>query len=310
MMVQSMRSGTMVQSGERAGCIGCHDERRTAAPAARDPPLAVRRAPSRIENWYGPPREFGFMAEVQPVLSKHCLRCHDYGLEGTKKLVLAPDRDLTFNTAYNELCRKGYTGAVGAGPAEIQQARSWGSHASKLVQVLRKGHNDVKLSPEAFDRIVTWVDLNAPYYPTYASAYPNNFTGRCPLDDRQLQRLAALTGVALAQLNSFSSSRGPQVSFDRPELSPCLAKLRGADDAKYREALAIIQSGQEQLARRPREDMDGCQPSETDRQRQEKYLARRAAELRSREAIRNAAKVYDAPPASPGRTAGAGVGPG
>jgi hypothetical protein len=199
---------------------------------------------------------------------------------------------------------------VGGGPAEIQPARSWGSHASKLVQALRKGHYDVKLGREDFDRIATWVDLNAPYYPTYASAYPNNFTGRCPLDDRSLARLAALTGVAFTQLNSFSSNRGPQVSFDRPTLSPCLAKLRDADEAKYREALAIIQSGREQLARVPREDMDGARPSQADRQRDEKYLARRAAELRSREAIRDAAKVYDAPPASRGRPAGAGIGPG
>jgi hypothetical protein len=104
--------------------------------------------------------------------------------------------------------------------------------------------------------------------------------------------------VPLTQFNSFSSNRGPQVSFDRPELSPCLARLRDADDAKYIEALAIIQAGKDQLARRPREDMDGCQPSETDRHRDEKYAARRAAELRSRQAIRDAAKVYDAPPSA------------
>jgi hypothetical protein len=310
MMVQSMRSGTMVQSGERAGCIGCHEERRTAAPATRGQPAALRRPPSRIEDWYGPPREFGFVAQVQPVLNKHCLRCHDYGKQGASKLVLAPDRDLTFNAAYNELWRKGYTGAVGAGPAEVQPARSWGSHASKLVQVLRKGHHEVELGPEEFDRIVTWVDLNAPYYPTYASAYANNFTGRCPLDDRQVARLGALTGVPFTQLSSFSSNRGPQVSFDRPELSPCLAKLRDSDDAKYREALAIIQSGREQLARLPREDMDGCRLSETDRQRQEKYAARRAAELRSRDAIRRGEKVHDPPPDAPDRPSGTVAGPG
>ena len=34
MMIQSMRSGTIVQSGERVGCVGCHDERRAAPPAA------------------------------------------------------------------------------------------------------------------------------------------------------------------------------------------------------------------------------------------------------------------------------------
>ena len=83
------------------------------------------------------------------------------------------------------------------------------------------------------------------------------------------------------------------MSFDRPEVSPCLAKLRDADEAKYREALAIIQAGKDQLARCPREDMAGCRPSEADRQRDEKYAARRAAEARARQAIREGGKVYD-----------------
>ena len=77
--------------------------------------------------------------------------------------------------------------------------------------------------------------------------------------------------------------------------------------AKYREALAIIQSGKDQLARLPREDMNGCRPGETDRRRDEKNLAWRAVELRTCEAIRNAAKVYDAPPATPEGSAGAGA---
>ena len=297
MMVQSMRSGAMAQPGERAGCIGCHDDRRSTPAPADKPPMALARPPSRLEDWHGPPRYFGFMAEVQPVFNKHCLKCHDYGKEGTKKLVLAPDRDLTFNTAYTELWRKGYTGAVGGGPAEIQAARSWGSHASKLVATLRKGHNDVKLTPEEFDRIVTWIDLNAVYYPTYASAYPENFTGRSPLDNRQLERLSALAGVPLGGLNGFSASRGPQVCFERPELSPCLAKFKDKEDPQYEEALSIIRAGKEMLARRPRADMEGFQPSETDQRREAKYLARHESEMRNREAIRTGRKVYDERPA-------------
>jgi hypothetical protein len=50
----------------------------------------------------------------------------------------------------------------GAGPAEVQQAYSWGSRASRLVQLLRAGHHDLQLSLDELDRIVTWVDLNAP----------------------------------------------------------------------------------------------------------------------------------------------------
>jgi hypothetical protein len=37
---------------------------------------------------------------------------------------------------------------------------------------------------------VTWIDINAPYYPTYAGgAYRNNPYGRSPLSDAELNRL-------------------------------------------------------------------------------------------------------------------------
>ena len=118
-MIQSMRSGTVVQSGEWQGCVGCHDDRRTAPPTSR-PPAAVRRPPSQLDGWFGAPRLFSYRAEVQPVFDRACVRCHDYGLPAGRKLNLAGDRDLTFNASYNELWRKGYIRVVGAGPAQIQ----------------------------------------------------------------------------------------------------------------------------------------------------------------------------------------------
>jgi formylglycine-generating enzyme required for sulfatase activity len=35
---------------------------------------------------------------------------------------------------------------------------------NELIMMLQKGHNDVKLPREAMDRLVTWLDLNAPYH--------------------------------------------------------------------------------------------------------------------------------------------------
>ncbi|MFH1924830.1 MAG: hypothetical protein ABIP48_33690 [Planctomycetota bacterium] len=61
MMIHSMRSGTTVQPGETAGCVGCHESRLQSVPKASDDryvPLALGRPPSRIESWYGPPRNF------------------------------------------------------------------------------------------------------------------------------------------------------------------------------------------------------------------------------------------------------------
>ncbi|MAG93756.1 MAG: hypothetical protein CMJ48_08415 [Planctomycetaceae bacterium] len=298
MMVQSMRSGTVVQSGEWVGCVGCHDDRHEAPiHHGNKMSLALHRAPSQLDGWYGKPRLFGFMAEVQPVFNKHCVECHDYGKDAGKKLNLAPDRLIGFNTAYNELWRKGYLRCVGGGPAENLPAYSWGSHASGLIKELRqstvKEHKDLKLSREEFDRVATWLDLNGVYYSTYACAYPNSLTGRSPLDPKQLTRLAQLTEINVARVRSHGGNPGPQVNFDRPELSPCLAKFSDKSDLGYKEALAIIRAGKEMLSQRPRADMPGFIPCETDRRRELKYATRRKIEDRNREAIRQGRKVYD-----------------
>lgn len=293
-MVQSMRSGTMVQSGEHSGCVGCHEDRRQAPSGGLSMGEALRRPAARLEGWYGPVREFNYLAEVQPVLTRHCVACHDFGTEAGRKLNLAPDRDLVFNASYNELWRKKYVSVVGAGPAETQEVGVWGSRASRLVAHLRRDRRcGGSLGREDWDRLVTWIDLNAPYYPSYASAYPEHFCGRSPLDDAALARLEQLTRVPLRQVGSHQSNRGPQVSFDRPELSPVLASLVGADDAGYREALGLIRSGRDRLLTRPEADSPGFEPNATDRWREEKYQSRAESERARRAAIREGRRVYD-----------------
>lgn len=285
MMIQSMRSGTMVQSGEWVSCAGCHDDRRAAPPATTATiPLALRRAPSRLEGWHGAPRMFNYRTEVQPVFDQHCVRCHDFGKEAGQKLNLAGDRGLIFNVSYVNLWTRGALKEVGAGAPEIQPAYSWGSHASKLTQVLTSAttHHEVKLTPDELDRIVTWVDLNATYYPSYASSYPQNPYGRSPLGDGQLARLKQL-GVDAGIID---------LSFDRPELSPGLAKLP-PNDPRYAEALAIIRQGQESLKRNPNPDAAGFVACEADQQRDRKYELRAEIERHNRQAIREGRKAYD-----------------
>jgi hypothetical protein len=294
MMIQSMRSGTVAQSGEWTGCVGCHEERRSAPPAAGGgAPMAMRRPPSRLEGWHGPPRLFSYRAEVQPVFDRACLSCHDFGTKGGEKLVLAGDRDLVFNASYIELWRKKYIRAVGAGPAAIQQAYSWGSHASKLAEAVRKRFKEGKVTREEFDRVVTWIDLNAPYYPSYASAWPDHLAGRSPLDDAELRRLEALVGVPFLKLASHDANRGPQISFDRPERSPCLARFKDPEDAAFGEALALIRAGRDRLRERPNPDADGFRACEVDRKRDEKYRFLLDEERRRRAAVRDGLKVYD-----------------
>ena len=294
MMVQSMRSGTLVQSGEVSGCVGCHEDRRSSPPPAKSyKTMAMTRPASPLKGWKGHTRLFSYLRDVQPVFSKHCVECHDYGKEAGETLNLAADQTNTFNTSYNELWRKKYIKSIGAGPANIQSAYAWGAHPSKLIQVLRKGHNDVKLSQDDMERITTWIDINGPYYPRYDCAYPDHLAGRSPLDNQQIKRLTELTGVPLARLNSHNANMGPQVSFARPALSPCLAKLKDKDDAKYQEALAIITAGQTRLHTQGRADMDGFVACPVDQQREQRYLARQRIEQENRMAIHQGRRRLD-----------------
>ena len=300
MMVQSMRSGTMIQSGETQGCVGCHEDRVKDTPPVTKQPLALKRKPSRLDGWYGAPRMFSFQKEVQPVFDKHCVKCHDFGKPAGKKLNLAGDRTISFNASYIDLWSKKIINCVGAGPALIQEAKSWGSLKSKLIDVLLKGHKanspgykehkTLSLSDEEMNRLITWVDLNAPYYPTYDSAYPKNSCGRSPLNNNQMKRLKALTKTRI--VTGHGGNKRSVVSFERPELSPCLQKLNKASP-EYKEALAIIKAGGAQLKKLPRADMEGFKPCKKDAERNAKFERLRLTELKFRDAIHSGKKLYD-----------------
>lgn len=293
MMVQSMRSGTIVQPGESQSCIGCHDNRSMAPPAYRvnSMPKAALREPSQLDGWKGEKKAFNYLSKVQPVWDSKCISCHDWGGKGAEKLVLAGDKGLVFNASYNELWRKGYTGAIAAGPAKIQQAKSWGSHNSILMDTILSGHQGVKLTADELEIVTTWIDLNAVYYPEFASNYPNNTGGRSPLSSQQIDSLQNLTGKSFLGYNSAEQNPGPLVCFDRPEKSPCLDGLTGDN---YKKALEIIEQGKEALEITPRADMPGFKlTNPIDIWRDEKYTVRREKERTNQSAIGAGEKVYE-----------------
>jgi hypothetical protein len=293
MMLQSMRSGTVIQPGESQGCVGCH-ENRAATPhyPGSQMPLAFRREPDALEGWLGaPPKEFNYLTEVQPVLDAKCVSCHDYGGEPP---LLAGDKGIYFNASYSDLYRRsfsgsqwGYTGVVGAGPAAIQQPKAWGSHKSRLIATIRSGHHDVSLSAAELERLTTWIDLNGVYYPSYASNFPNNEAGRSPLTGSQLNSLNSLTGRNVRNVKGL----GEQVSFDRPASSPCLAGVTGSN---YTQALAIIQQGRTTIETTTRADMPNfTMQTAMDLWREDKYQYRLQRERMNRAAIAAGGKVFD-----------------
>ncbi|WP_162027751.1 MULTISPECIES: hypothetical protein [unclassified Lentimonas] len=288
-MLQSMRSGVIAQPGEMNGCIGCHEDRYDAPQT--DPSytsMAFKRAPSPMDGWLGEIRDFNYLRDVQPVFDMYCIECHDYGKEAGESLNLSRDLTLVFNTSYMELHKKGMLNTVGGGPNDVLEAKSWGSTQSRLIKVLEEGHYDVEISPSAYERVVTWIDLNAPYYPTYASAYRNSPAGRVPLSNKELARLLELAGLKVRLRHGMPVL----VSFDRPELSPILSQLDRGSSA-YQEALEIIRGGADRLKKTPRGDLPGFVPAEEDRQRIETSAEFWAEELKRRAAIQSGEKIDD-----------------
>jgi len=83
------------------------------------------------------------------------------------------------------------------------------------------------------------------------------------------------------------------VNLDRPQLSPCLAKVE-EDTPAYHELLEAIRQGKKLLQERPRGDvMDGLVPHEKDRRNLAHRAKYREYELRVREAIREGRKLRD-----------------
>ena len=309
LMIQSMRSGIMVRPGETNGCVGCHEDRLGAPASANLSVKSITGEAKKLSPWYGEPRLFSYMAEVQPVFDKYCVACHDYGKPAGEKLNLSRDRNLVFNTSYSQLRMKGLVRVPGAGPHNLLPAREWGARESVLGKLLLVGHPDPMIDRqrkamglwfdketdrESFDRVMTWIDINAPYYPTYGTSYREGRYGRAPISMDDLKRLLELTGA-----NEWEITFG--VSFDRPEQSPCLNLLiKGGDPEsakqtpEYQEALAIITKGAEALAAQDRGEDPNWEPTDpVEIGQQAKYDRLEEREAQVRRAILEGRRLTD-----------------
>jgi len=282
----------MVQAGEVRGCIGCHEDRLSVPLNQQRQLMAMHQPPVSFIEYSKQSEVFSYTRDIQPIFDRHCIRCHDIGPENETGLVLSGDKNPFFNASYIDLHVKNLIKPIGGGPSDIQQARSWGSHASKLVEVIDAGSQNYKTTREEKEMIYTWLDLNAVYYPSYESAYPENPAGRSPLTHEELKELGKLTGIDFYKLKTHKRDLGSQISFDNPEKSPCLESMKKRSK-KYKQALELIYTGQERLNQVPRADMDGFKPSYEQRSALEKYENQQKKEQLFREAIVKGIKRYD-----------------
>lgn len=293
-MIQSMRSGVSLMPGEINGCVGCHEDRLSIPMPIPKRPIALTKKPVELTKWMGKePFKFSFMEHVQPILDRRCVKCHDFDEKDRQKVVLAGDMNPFFNAAYINLYVNKVVTLIGGGPADIQQAYSWGSHVSRLSQIIERGHYGVKLTQKEKEYLYAWMDLNGVYYPIYESAFDDTLAGRCPLTYEEVDRLSELTGVNVRKLNRHSRKVQAQIAFDRPEKSPILDAIR-SDKAKYDEAVALIEAGRDRLKKTPRGDVERkLVPCERHEAMLQKYDEKVAEINASNRKIANKEKYYD-----------------
>jgi len=182
--LQLMRSWMTAMPGEVVQCSGCHEPQNTAPPTTIRSTLAMSRAPAEIQPWRGPVRGFSYAREVQPVIDKYCVSCHD----GKPRPDGRPIADLRGSVKITDWASVTsgnggpYAGKFSVGYAELHrfvrrpgiesdyhmlEPMEFHADTTHLVQLLQKGHYNVKLDAEAWDRLVTWIDLNCPYHGTW-----------------------------------------------------------------------------------------------------------------------------------------------
>jgi hypothetical protein len=177
--LQTMRSFSGLMPGETRGCLGCHEMHSSTPP--RTPGLAFRRGPATPTPTPWGDETIGYERFAQPVLDKHCGRCHQGNGQGRKKLDLTlrpghgpfkePYLTLVGSAGWGNPARPGPGWGIAAAiPVESQGSyttippMTYLSYKSPLIERAMSGkHHDVKVDAVGLRRLIAWVDACCPF---------------------------------------------------------------------------------------------------------------------------------------------------
>jgi len=204
--VQTMRSWSTLQPGERFACVGCHESKNQAPSAHAGATMALQSGPERLSPFYGPPRGFSFAKEIQPILDRHCTRCHNQRAptSPTPRVASSVSDNPLFKScepAAGRADNKPAFSLLGAPVSDGEGGRLWsdaylaltqggcvkwisaqsepsmlppyhaGAATSPLLALLERGHYSVRLNREEMEKIASWIDLLVPYCGDYTEAW-------------------------------------------------------------------------------------------------------------------------------------------
>jgi mono/diheme cytochrome c family protein len=275
MELRRMRSFISFQPGEVRACVGCHETREESG-ATPSFSIALAREPSipAPPPWGDKP--ISFLRDVQPVFDKHCAACHG-GLKPAAGLDFSGGLTARHNRAYDTIyANKLVAWSNVAEDARITMPLEFGSHRSKLVEVLRSGACSKRagLSSEDWLRLVTWIDANAPYHDGFINKRLPQMPYDLGSDAQVLQKIAAVHAKRCAECHDPAAvSRLDWIDLARPEQSRFLtaplaatasglakcgkAVYRDPSDPDYRTLRQLVDSVVRKARQFPRRDVKG-----------------------------------------------------
>jgi hypothetical protein len=191
-MVQSMRSWTTLQPGENASCVGCHESKNSVPSASARPTMAMAAGVQDLSKINGPVRGLSYLKEIQPILDKHCIKCHDGKDDKKPDLTATEVKDANAKRVWT----KSYLALTHSSPDDQKRTSKWRGNANhktvnwisagstvKLLPPVSKGSNTSALFAERLDKghcktiseqevktLAMWVDLGVPFCEDYLEA--------------------------------------------------------------------------------------------------------------------------------------------
>ncbi len=265
--LQIMRSWLVGMPGEKVTCTGCHE---SANSIYNVPPLLT--TPVKMTPWGGSALSWSFMREIQPILNRRCVACHNdhttdtdmmmEGRYGTQSLIgrrpnlanieptilayrdgLNPGGAGAFTRSYHDL--NPYVRRPGPeSDNHLFNPGEYAANTSLLVQMLKRGHYGVELTDEEWRKLYTWIDLNVPFWGTWtdfalnwANEFHRNWIGiygpQMQLEQMNRSRALREKWNVLYQVSNIDSTiESEAYGFDQAKAD--LAKIHFEQPAKKR----------------------------------------------------------------------------
>ncbi|MCY3019339.1 MAG: hypothetical protein NTW87_09980 [Planctomycetota bacterium] len=173
--VKHMLSFVSLMPGEVLSCAGCH-ESRTQAVRCGAQTSSVRRPASRLETVAGMPDILDFPRDIQPVLDRHCDKCHNAD-DQAGHVDLSGDRGTWRSFGFINLVRNGRA-SINFSSAGNRPPHSYGSGASPILRLFDPSHENVKLSETELRLLQTWLDAGVTYRGAYIAAPHQSSAGK------------------------------------------------------------------------------------------------------------------------------------